>query len=105
MIVSISDNNNLIDIIEISINIIELKKEFDNLFYPGPNPYVYNTSVQYEWLGKVKSRESKLVSLYGGDETGNGKIVYSAKTFINWLVAEKDAVRLEFIDFILTEFS
>lgn len=85
------------------LTICTLREEFESILDPGNNPCAWDTPVQDEWLEKVHHRECFLVNKYGGAPSDD-KPVYGPETFVNWLVQEKDAKIVPFIDYLMAEF-
>lgn len=108
-IIVISDFNHVLGLILLSEenDIDDLRKEFESILDPGENPCAYNTTIQDQWIDKKRNRENYLVEKYGGCESGyspNVIKIYSPKTFIGWLVAEKNAKEITFLDYTMAEF-
>lgn len=88
------------------LEIEALRSEYDSILDAGPNPWCHETDKprQQAWLEKVREREQFLTLKYGGENIGDGEIVFSPITFANWLVREKGAVMHRFCEYCMAEF-
>jgi hypothetical protein len=102
----ISDFHHVIAVVVLpkGSSIGRLRKEFEAIFFPGENPYAYDTPKQKEWLEKAKNREEAMVRKYGGSKSGDGNTYYGPETFVGWLVKEKGAKKIPFSDYTMAEF-
>jgi hypothetical protein len=104
--VVISDFHNPLALLQIpvALDLKTARQEFEDMMNPGPNPRAYETDVQKDWLKKVRAREALLVDIYGGTRSGNGSLIYSPLTFVNWLVMEKGVTSVQFQRYTMAEF-
>lgn len=102
MIFVISDFRGVVAVVKLpkGSKIKKLRSEYEKALGRKPNPYAYNTPVQYEWLKDTSDKEANFVLKYGGE----GDKVFGAGTFAGWLVAEKGAKLVSYREYCMAEF-